>query len=135
MAWAAALRVVGVVAVLVTVVLAVANCRLAQAEQLRARGVLMDVVVVAIDVHSGGRDASITENKIGPGDGSELAGELSGGPYTVGDRLTAYVDPLGKVDPAQPRSRKGACSGRSCGCCWSSMSSRWRRSPGPDPDP
>jgi hypothetical protein len=97
-----ALRVVGVVAVLVTAVLAVANYRLAQAEQLRARGVLTDVVVVAIDVHSGGNRASFTEYRIGPGDGSVLPGELSGGPYKVGDRLTAYVDPLGKVDPAQP---------------------------------
>jgi len=97
-----ALRAFGVVAVLVTVVLAVANYRLAQAEQLRARGVLMDVVVVAIDVHSGGNEASITSYKIAPGDGSVLPGELWGGPYRVGDRLTAYVDPLGKVDPVRP---------------------------------
>jgi hypothetical protein len=97
-----ALRVVGVVAVLVTAVLAVANYRLAQAEQLRAHGVLMDVVVVAFDMRSGGNEASFTEYKIGPGDGSMLPGELTGGPYKVGDRLTVYVDPLGKVDPAQP---------------------------------
>ena len=91
------------VATFATIPLALANYSLTQAEQLRMRGVLMDVVVVAIDVYEGGTDAPTSvAYKIGPGDGSVLPRELWGGPYKVGDRLTVYVDPLGKVDPVRP---------------------------------